>query len=128
MGWTGTYGIDFEQALQEAESERGGKTLERLVTRTRGTTERVVYELVSWTDGSTVAFVTLLRPCKAQGLGRDAGWEWKIMDECMGPYYYQMPVEWLAQLSPPLSEGSQRWRLEVARRSSVDPKQGGVAS
>ena len=37
----------------------------------------------------------------------------KIMDDSMGPCYYDFPAEWLDELGPPVNDWAREWRNRV---------------
>lgn len=40
---------------------------------------------------------------------------YKPMDESVGPYYYNMPISWLAKLTEPSNEWAAKWRESVRK-------------
>jgi hypothetical protein len=45
------------------------------------------------------------------------GWGYKSMDEDSGPYYWDIPFGWLADLDPPATQFSNDWRIRVFARA-----------
>lgn len=62
-------------------------------------------------QGRKIILVNLLESIGGQ-------WGYKTMDECMGPYYYQVPLAWLDQA--PVA--SAKWRAEVQKRAEAQAR------
>jgi hypothetical protein len=71
----------------------------------------VHWSVATLRDGNEIICCYLIEP-SAQG------WGYKGMDECMGPYYYSCPLEFLERTdgSPYKNE---KWRLEVLKRRAA---------
>jgi hypothetical protein len=112
MGWD--YLVDPPRGLRTATQLRKEfPAIEKIVVRqvrphSRGSGDptHVAYAIYRYQDGTKGAMVFLVD----RGGGR---FGYKARNESAGPYEYDFPVEWLAELSPPPPGYAAQWRQRV---------------
>lgn len=105
MGWLFSNAWCSPKAVRESlNQERGNLTIVAQKATTYG---RHLWTLYETQTGERFINLDLM--------SRDGeyGWGYKDMDESMGPYYYDCPLELLDQAGPTPHETAQRWREKV---------------
>jgi hypothetical protein len=115
----GTYGCfrergqtDIEFFKKEFEWQKDdGSNLQVLKTHRKGNVVYVLYAV--YHDGTTDKTVDVC----VTSWGDDEFY-YKPMNEDMGPYYYECPLDWLNKLSPPATDTAREWRLKVRQTAA----------
>ena len=98
MGWTG----DFKTVTEAKESILGEWNPGNLVIVSK-MVNGVVYGVLQAKE-ERIAFVGLIER------NSDRTYRTKVMTECEGPCYFDMPKDFLSMLTPPKNEYSANWR------------------
>jgi len=116
MGWTFSQNATKRSLRAEivAPEERAcGGYFRTLASAVRGNTLWCLHE--SKRNGEALRFIGCYR------FGRHQGWwGYKAMDETMGPYYYDCPIEYLDAASPAQNSMAAVWRAQVRERARAN--------
>jgi len=112
MGWDFTNGATKSDVIRECtagwESKETGTRSVCLKHCVRGNVLWTVNE-VSRSDGNVSRYIG----CDLLGKEKGFGWGSKRMEECMGPFYYSCPLEYLDMVPCPKGDTAEKWRESV---------------